>query len=216
MAGTTVGDDGLVERAASAALAGQGLDPGTAGHAAALDVVRRTMGQSKITVFREIFDGREEAAVAANAAFESAFTEFVAVGEVTALPGTEQALAELREAGLAVVLTTGFARSTQDAILDALGWRDLIDLALVPGEALRGRPFPDLILHAALRLSIDDVRSIVVAGDSVNDIGSGVRAGAAVVAGVLGGAHDADALAAAGATHLIGSVAELPGLLRQE
>ncbi|GIF97566.1 phosphonatase-like hydrolase [Catellatospora citrea] len=215
MAGTTVSDGGLVERSASVALAAQGVEPGTSGHAAGLTVVRRTMGMSKIVVFREIFDGDEAAAQRANAAFEQAYADLVGAGEVSALPGAAEAIAALREAGVAVVLTTGFARPTQDAIIDALGWRDLVDLALVPGDGLRGRPYPDLVLHAALRLGVDDVRAIVVAGDSVNDIGCGVRAGAGVVAGVLGGAHGRADLAAAGATHLLAAVAELPALLGQ-
>jgi len=42
---------------------------------------------------------------------------------------------------------------------------------------------------------------------------SGVRAGAGVVAGVLTGAHDEKALrASSGATQVLGSVAELPGV----
>jgi phosphoglycolate phosphatase-like HAD superfamily hydrolase len=43
---------------------------------------------------------------------------------------------------------------------------------------------------------------------------SGVRAGAGLVAGVLTGAHDRDALQAAGATHVLASVTGLPSLLR--
>jgi phosphoglycolate phosphatase-like HAD superfamily hydrolase len=42
---------------------------------------------------------------------------------------------------------------------------------------------------------------------------SGVRAGAGLVAGVLTGAHDADALRAAGATQVLDGVGQLPGVL---
>jgi len=41
----------------------------------------------------------------------------------------------------------------------------------------------------------------------------GQRAGAGLVAGVLTGAHSADRLRRAGATHVIRSIAQLPGLL---
>jgi FAD dependent oxidoreductase len=58
-------------------------------------------------------------------------------------------------------LTTGFSRSSQIAILEALGWTDLADLALVPTTDLRGRPYPDLVLHAAVRTGVDDVRAIL-------------------------------------------------------
>lgn len=42
---------------------------------------------------------------------------------------------------------------------------------------------------------------------------TGTRAGASVVAGVLTGAHGAERLTADGATHVLGSIAELPALL---
>ncbi len=115
-----------------------------------------------------------------------------------------------------VALTTGFARGTQDAIIDAIGWHGLVDLTLSPAEAGRGRPYPDLVLVAALRLGVDDVRQIAVVGDTPLDMIAGCRAGAGLVAGVLTGAGDRPALVAAGATHVIGSVGELPRLLEVE
>ncbi|MDK1473762.1 phosphonatase-like hydrolase [Streptomyces sp. 549] len=206
MAGTTVTDDGLVERAFAAALPGH--------DAQQLDLVRRTMGESKITVFRRLLDGDEQAARQANTAFERACAELVADGACTALPGAEEAVRRLRGQGRAVVLTTGFSRTTQDAVLTALGWHDLADLTLCPADAGRGRPHPDLVLTALLRTAAaDDVRQVAVSGDTAADMRTGVRAGASVVAGVLTGAHRAPALRDAGATHVLGSVAELPDLL---
>ena len=57
---------------------------------------------------------------------------------------------------------------------------------------------------------------VAVVGDTSYDMLSGVRAGAGLVAGVLTGAHDAQALRSAGATHVLDSVAELPRLLAKE
>ncbi len=42
---------------------------------------------------------------------------------------------------------------------------------------------------------------------------SGARSGAGLVAGVLTGAHDRGRLERSGATHVLGSVAELPDLI---
>ena len=73
-----------------------------------------------------------------------------------------------------------------------------------------------MVLAALLRTgAVDDVRRIVVAGDTSYDMLSGVRAGAGTVAGVLTGAHDGAALRAHGATHVLASVAELPALIRE-
>lgn len=214
MAGTTVADGGLVERAFSRAAERLGVEPGSADHEKKLQYVRDTMGESKITVFRALF-GDEELAGRANAAFEAAYGELVDGGRIAPIPGAREAIEELRAAGRTVVLTTGFARVTQDAILDALSWRGLVELTLCPADAGgRGRPYPDMVLAALLRTrAADDVREIAVAGDTAYDMRSGRRAGAGIVAGVLTGAHEAEALRAAGATHVLGSVAELPGLI---
>ncbi|WP_369271283.1 phosphonatase-like hydrolase [Streptomyces sp. R11] len=214
MAGTTVADGGLVERAFAAAAAELGVEPGSPDHADKLAYVRATMGESKISVFRHLF-GDEERAQRANAAFEKAYGELVDGGLVAPVRGAREAIEELQAGGRTVVLTTGFARVTQDAILDALGWQDLVPLTLCPADAGgRGRPYPDMVLTALLRTAAaEDVRELAVVGDTSYDMLSGVRAGAGLVAGVLTGAHDADALRAAGATHVLGSVAELPGVL---
>ncbi|MER7027280.1 MULTISPECIES: phosphonatase-like hydrolase [Streptomyces] len=213
MAGTTVADDGLVERAFDAAARHLGVVPGSDEHTAMLDHVRATMGESKISVFRHLF-GDEDAAQRANTAFEGAYGELVGEGLIAPVPGAREAIEAFTAAGLTTVLTTGFARVTQDAILDALGWHDLAALTLCPADAGRGRPYPDMVLTALLRTrATHDVARIAVAGDTSYDMLSGRRAGASVVAGVLTGAHDAARLTEAGATHVLGSVAELPALL---
>lgn len=214
MAGTTVADGGLVERAFEAAAAELGVEPGSADHAEKLDYVRATMGESKISVFRHLF-GAEGLARRANTAFEKVYGDLVDAGLIAPVPGAREAVEELAGSGRSVVLTTGFARVTQDAILDALGWQDLVPLTLCPADAGgRGRPFPDMVLEAFVRTkAAEDVRQVAVVGDTSYDVLSGVRAGAGVVAGVRTGAHGDDAFRAAGATHVLDSVAGLPALL---
>ncbi|KPH97641.1 hypothetical protein OK074_6448 [Actinobacteria bacterium OK074] len=213
MAGTTVADDGLVEEAFTAASRHMGAAPGS-GPDPMLDYVRATMGESKISVFRHLF-GTEVKAQEANKAFEAAYAELVDGGRVAALPGACETIELLKSQGRTVVLTTGFARTTQDAILAALGWQDLAHLTLCPADAGgRGRPYPDMVLTAFLRTkSADGVGQIAVVGDTSYDMLSGVRAGAGLVAGVLTGAHGADALRAAGATQVLDGVGQLPGVL---
>jgi phosphoglycolate phosphatase len=216
MAGTTVADGGLVERAFEAAAAELGVQAGSADHAEKLAYVRATMGESKISVFRHLF-GTEDLAQRANSAFEKAYGALVDGGLVAPLPGAREAIEELAGSGRTVVLTTGFARVTQDAILDALGWRDLVPLTLCPADAGgRGRPFPDMVLEAFLRTrAADDVRLVAVVGDTSYDVLTGVRAGAGLVAGVRTGAHGDAEFRAAGATHVLDSVADLPALLKK-
>lgn len=212
MAGTTVADDGLVLRAFAAAAEAGGLPAEGPEADAARQYVLDTMGQSKIVVFRAIF-GDENRAQAANAAFETTYDSLIDQGLAEPIPGAEKAITALREAGIKVALTTGFSRSTQDKLLVALGWETLADLTLSPAEAGRGRPYPDLILTALLKLSIDDVHQIAVLGDTSNDVLSGIRSGASIVAGTLTGAHDEQQLRDAGATHIVPSVTEFAELL---
>ncbi|MEU9796290.1 HAD family hydrolase [Streptomyces sparsogenes] len=217
MAGTTVADGGLVEQAFAAAAAELGVEPGSTDHAEKLAHVRATMGESKISVFRHLF-GTEDRARRANAAFEKAYGELVDGGLVAAVPGAREAVETLQADGRPVVLTTGFARVTQDTILHALGWGDLVPLTLCPADAGgRGRPYPDMVLEAFLRTkAAEDVRQVAVVGDTSYDVLSGVRAGAGLVAGVLTGAHGEADFRAAGADHVLDSVTALPALLRGE
>ncbi|WP_405780520.1 phosphonatase-like hydrolase [Streptomyces sp. NBC_00859] len=211
MAGTTVADGGLVERAFAAAARRTGAEPDSM-----LDYVRATMGESKISVFRHLF-GAEAKAQQANTAFEAAYGELVDAGHIAPVPGAREAVERMRADGRTVVLSTGFARTTQDAILAALGWQDLADLTLCPADAGgRGRPWPDMVLAAFLRTragTVDGMDQVAVVGDTSYDMLSGVRSGAGVVAGVLTGAHDKGQLEEHGATHVLDSVAGLPDLL---
>jgi phosphoglycolate phosphatase len=212
MAGTTVADDGSVIAAFSAAVGQFGLPQGTEGYDQALAYVRQTMGQSKIEVFRHIL-GAEEAAQQANAAFEEHYARSVRAGQVAPLPGAAETLTALRAAGIKVCLATGFSPATRDALLDALGWRPLIDLALSPADVGRGRPWPDLPLTALLRLRGGAVSELAVAGDTGSDVESGLRAGAGLVAGVLTGASSRDELERAKAPVILDTIADLLPLL---
>ncbi len=212
MAGTTVTDDGVVERSFVEAMVGEGLI-GEGELPGALDIVRRTMGHSKIDVFRSLL-GDEVSAKAANAAFEAAYERAVRRGEVRAVPGAEQVMRELRRAGIRVCLITGFAPATREAIIDALAWRLLVDLALSPVDVGRGRPWPDLVEQAASHFGVD-MGEVAVCGDTVSDLLCGTRAGAAVVAGVASDPERRQEMAATPHTHLLAAVSELPSLLLQ-
>ncbi len=211
MAGTTVADDGSVMSAFRAAMEQAGLNPGSDGYDRAALIVRATMGQSKIEVFRRILGA--EAAAAANSAFEAHYAQAVRAGQVAPLPGAVQTLTALRDAGIKICLATGFSPVTRDAVLDALGWHPLIDLALSPADAGRGRPWPDLPLTALLRLGGGAVSDLAVAGDTASDVESGLRAGAGVVAGVLTGSASKKELEAAGAPHVLEAISGLLPLL---
>jgi phosphoglycolate phosphatase len=212
MAGTTVADDGSVIAAFSAAVEQFGLPQGTPDYDEALAYVHATMGQSKIEVFRHIL-GAEEPAQGANKAFEEHYAASVRAGNAAPLPGAEETFEALRAAGIKVCLATGFSPATRDALLDALGWRRLVDLVLSPADAGRGRPWPDLPLTALLRLGGGAVSELAAVGDTASDVESGLRAGAGLVAGVLTGSATREDLERADAPLILDSIADLPPLL---
>jgi phosphonatase-like hydrolase len=213
MAGTTVRDDGVVELAFQRAAERSAL-PTEYSPTAALDYVRRTMGMSKIDVFTHLAGGDVDAATRATAAFEAAYAELIAETGATEIPGAAALIRRLRADGVRVALTTGFAPVTRNAILRSLGWLDLVNIALSPINAGRGRPAPDLVLMAALRAGVSAMSAVAVLGDTASDIRSGRAAGAGLVVGVLSGSHERTVLEEAGADAVIDDVTLLPALTR--
>lgn len=213
MAGTTVADEGLVESSFATALDAVGIRAPDE-RQAMLDYIGDTMGQSKIAVFRALF-GDDVRAEIANSAFESAYDDAIAAGGARPIDGAAEAITAIRDAGHKVALLTGFSIETKNRILKSLGWEDIADLTIAPAEAGRGRPAPDLILSAVIRLRVTSVASVAVAGDTASDIETGRSAGASILAGVLTGFDRADRLWQAGATHVLDSVADLPAVIAQ-
>ncbi len=215
MAGTTVNEGALQEEAFTRALTSHGVEEGSTAFTAMTAYARQTSGTSKELVFRHLF---EDAATAVNVnrSFEAAYDNLLARHGVEPIPGAEESILTLRSSGLKICLATGFGRHTQNMILESLGWMGLADLSLCPSDAGRGRPYPDIILTAVLALDIEDVRSVLVAGDTTSDILAGQRAGAGAVIGVLTGAHSEAELQLAGADAVLPSMCNLASWLSAE
>src|SRR5277367_3414601 len=188
MAGTTVRDDGAVDEAFTTALASVGIGADDPRFASAQTYVRETMGQSKADVFAALLEPGD--AGRATDEFARAYERIVAEGRVAPMEGATDVFAALRAGGAQVCLTTGFAPSTRDALLAALGWEARVDLALSPADCGRGRPAPDMILGAMGRLGVSDPGAVAVVGDTTSDLEAGSNAGVRAVIGVLSGAHD--------------------------
>lgn len=210
LAGTTVRDSGIIERAVAAAV--DAIEPGRTVTAQELTASR---GLPKNELFGALFPGRPADAAHALATFNTHLQTLAASDRVTEVPGATEAIAELKAAGAAVYLMSGFAEPVATALITHLGWQDTADGVLAPGTAGRGRPYPDLILSAAVRAHVDNVQRIAVCGDTTNDLLAASRAGAGAIAGVLTGAHNRAMLETAPHTHLLKSIRELPAALRQ-
>jgi phosphonatase-like hydrolase len=211
--GTAVDDKGMLERAFAEACATQGIVPGTAAYAHFMVTVHQSRGEPPVEVFRRLFPGGDGRAEAAALSFERSFRAALDRTGVAPAPGATEAISELRDAGVRVCVITGLSRRLLGIVLDALDWWRCVDLALCHDDVPRGCPWPDPMLTAMLRLGVEDVREAVFAGGTASGIQCGKRSGAGVVAGVLTGGHTKDRLRAAGATHLIDGIGDLPALL---
>jgi phosphonatase-like hydrolase len=213
MAGTTVRDDGVVDQAFTTALTAAGVDQDSPRFESARQYVLETMGRSKADVFAHLLGPTE--AARATADFARAYEEIVASGGVSAMPGALTVIDALRERGVKVCLTTGFAVTTRDALIAALDWSTHIDLALSPSDCGRGRPAPDMIFGAMARLGIGDAAAVAVVGDTTSDLEAGTNAGAGAVIGVLSGAHEKSTLSGAPHTALMTDITEFIGVLER-
>jgi phosphonatase-like hydrolase len=213
--GVAVDDGGILERAFTEAFATQGIVPGTAAYARSMVHVHQARGQSAVDVFRGVFPNAPGRAEAATLAFDRSYRLAVDRSGLAPMGGAAEALAEIRGAGIRVCFITGLSRGLVGLVLDALGWWRQVELVLCPEDSPRGYPWPDPMLSAMLRLGVDDVQATAYAGGTESGVLCGRRAGARIVAGVLTGGHTRDRLHRAGATHLLGSIVDLPGVLAE-
>jgi HAD superfamily hydrolase (TIGR01509 family) len=132
--------------------------------------------------------------------------------ELRPVPGAAEAVQRVSAAGVAVcVASQGKAEKTRLS-LRLTGLRHLFrGEALFSAESVpRGKPHPDLFLHAAAAMEAAPARCAVV-----EDTASGVAAAVAAGMRALGYVADSDeaALRQAGAAEVLRSLGELPALL---
>ena len=83
--------------------------------------------------------------------------------------GVPEALAELRDAGVRVALTTGFAGDVVEPLLASLGWAvgdELIDAVVCADDVNASRPAPYMVFRAMERTKVIAVDAVLVAGDT--------------------------------------------------
>jgi phosphoglycolate phosphatase len=211
LAGTIISASSVLEKAFAEAIATQGVVPGTAAYARSMVVVDRSGGQPPRDVMHALF-ADEAQAQAAYLSFERSYRTVVDRFGLTTVAGARDTLAKLSGAHHKVCVISGFSRPTSRLVLERAGITRVVDLTLCLDDAPRGFPWPDPVLTAIVRLGIDDVASVAVVGDSENVITAGRRAGARTLVGIPG-ERAAQRLRAAGANHLINTLAELPALL---
>ncbi len=211
--GTLAADDGAIERSFAEAIATQGVVAGTSAFARRMSQVHQARGRAPRDVLRVLFPDNEARAQAAELAFDRALPEMLSRTPVTLLPGAVETLDSLRATGRTVCVLTSLSRRVLKLVVDGGGLKQHIDLALSLEDAPRGFPAPDLALTAMLQAGVASVQDLAVVHHTGAGVECGRNSGAGAVVGVLTGAHSASRLRAAGATHVVRSIADLPGVL---
>ena len=132
--------------------------------------------------------------------------------ELQPVPDAAQAVRAVDAAGLAACVASQGKLAKTKLSLELTGLRELFaDGQLFSAESVpRGKPHPDLFLHAAEAMGVEPARSVVV-----EDTPSGVTAAVAAGMRAIGYAADSDERALAGAgAEIIHSLRELPRRLR--
>jgi 2-phosphoglycolate phosphatase len=130
----------------------------------------------------------------------------------TVLPGVEWTLEELEGAPLAVC--TNKPRATTELVLHNLDLARHFTLVVAGGDLPRPKPDPMQLRFIADRLRVPTDRLVMV-GDGPQDVECG-RAVGALTVGVEGGLAPRERLLQARPDVLLGSIAELPGVLRRQ
>ncbi len=94
------------------------------------------------------------------------------------IPGTLEAVAELRSRGLKIGSTTGYLREMMELLLKEAGARGYTpDATVCASDVPAGRPEPWMCLQNAMHLGIYPMQAIVKVGDTLPDIEEGLNAG---------------------------------------
>ncbi|WP_026547535.1 phosphonatase-like hydrolase [Paenarthrobacter nicotinovorans] len=214
MAGTTIDEHGDVYVALARCVEETGV-------ATTPEAVQQWMGADKVEAITALIEAGGGAATpqvvaAAFKRFKELLVELYDANPPVALEGVEDAFRELRRQGIKVALTTGFSRDVAEPLLARLGWSvdddNLLDAVVCSDEVAAGRPAPHMI-HRAMELTgVQDVRAVLAAGDTVNDLAAANNAGVTAV-GVLTGKLGRDDLAGHPHHHILDGVKDIPALL---
>jgi HAD superfamily hydrolase (TIGR01509 family) len=128
------------------------------------------------------------------------------------IAGVKQAIVALQEAGLDTCVASSGSPEKMRFTLGLTGLWDLFDGRIFSSaQVSRGKPFPDLFLHAALSMNVQPFDCVVIE-DSVAGVQAARAAGMRVLAYAGEPYADRDALAAAGGV-TFADMKQLPGLV---
>ena len=215
MAGTVVNEGNVVYKTLQKAinLRGFQLDldfvfkhgAGKEKHQAIKDIIEAEIGDVDATMAASIFED-----------FKKLLTSAYKDLTVTSYDGVQEMLYALKENGIKVALNTGYDTHTAQLLLDKMKWSvgKEYDMLITADDVVMGRPNPDMIIEAMMKLNVQNEAFVLKVGDSIIDIEEGKNANCGVTIGVTTGAHNRKQLLSADPTYVLDSLAELKNLIK--
>lgn len=177
-----------------------------------LRLYKQFSGRSKNHIFEQILanepgrDGKVKDCVALLS--KVIMRKVEALEEVS---GVSVALTELRQMKILVVIASGFPREVGDEILKKFAWSSYP--SVFREDVVEFRPAPDPVLRG-LELTRTSPARFLVVGDTPYDVQSAQSAGCHSAA-VTTGAYTKEDFIGYHPTFILGSFAEVPGVIRQ-
>jgi phosphonatase-like hydrolase len=212
LGGTIVEDRGDVPQALSSALAHHGIE-------SSAEEIRLQRGASKREIVRYFVEKHALPPTDREQLIASIYNEFSSnlmevYRSVPPIAGAESAIQQMRRDGYLLATTTGFDRAITTSIFRRLGWEKYFAATICSDDVLQGRPAPFMLFHAMESARVESVVKVMAVGDTPLDLQAGTNAGLGAVVGVLSGVSNSETLRREPHTHILGSVADLPALLK--
>lgn len=215
MAGTVVNEDNIVYKTLQKAINERGFQldldfvlehgAGKEKHQAIKDIIAAEIGNIDTAMTASIFEDFKKLLV-------NAYKNLT----VTSYEGVEEMLYTLKKSGIKVALNTGYDTNTAQLLLDKMNWSvgKEYDVLITADDVVMGRPNPDMIVEAMMKLNVHDEEFVLKAGDSIIDIEEGKNANCGVTIGITTGAHTRKQLLSANPTYVLDSLAELMNFIK--
>lgn len=215
MAGTVVNEDNIVYKTLQKAINQRGFQldldfvlehgAGKEKHQAIKDIIAAEIGYFDTEMATSIFED-----------FKMLLVDAYKNLNVTSYEGVKEMLYALKKSGIKVALNTGYDSNTAQLLLDKMKWRlgTEYDVLVTADDVVMGRPNPDMIVEAMMKLNVHDEEFVLKAGDSIIDIEEGKNANCGVTIGITTGAHTRKQLLSANPTYVLDSLAELMNFIK--
>lgn len=211
IAGTTVNDFGLVQKAAMNTMKEKLAVDVT------LDDANKVMGIHKKTAFEQLCSLHQVEVSAEQIDglvfhFNERLTaQYAEKGSIELMPHAGELFESIRACGSQVYLNTGFNRAIAEVIVHNLNLGNVLNGYIGSDEVMAGRPQPDMIRLAMKRSGVEYSHFVMKVGDTISDLYEGFSAGCAWNVGVLTGANTYEELRTAPYSQILSNLQPLLG-----